>query len=73
MKIRDENLQAPWVGKTPEEYDNPDCKEYVIDFVMKGRITILAKDKHDAMEQYHDMSYTELIDFIMFDDIEEVE
>lgn len=70
--MKDENLQAPWVGKTPEEYNHPNCKEYEISFTLSGKITILAKDYDDAVDQYQDMSYSELLDFIGDDTIEEI-
>ena len=64
-------LEAPWVGKTPEEYR--DETEYTINFTMQGSITICARDKEQAKEIFRDMSRNELADYTEDVEIDEVE
>ena len=65
------DIQAPWVGKTPEEYRGE--KEYTILFTLQGSITISAIDKEDAREQFKEMSYRELAGFVEDKQIDDVE
>ena len=46
-------LEAPWVGKTPEEdhYRETGDKEYPVYFTMQGSVTIYARDEEDAEDQ----------------------
>ena len=59
-------IQAAWVGKTPEEYAKE--KEFYIKFLMRGEITISAKDKEQAIEKAKEIPNFELLEYI--DDVE---
>jgi hypothetical protein len=69
-------LEAPWVGKTPEEYHEMVTgeKEYTVYFSMKGSICIMANSREEAEEKVlSEFSNRELLDYVdetVVDDID---
>lgn len=63
-------IQAPWVGKTPEEWHEKTTgeKEYSFTFTLKGSISVYAKDLENAFEKAGEMSSLDLLDYV--DDVE---
>ena len=60
-------LEAPWVGRTPEEYRGE--KEFDVNFSMKGTITIEARNREEAEEIFlANYSAIDLVDCV--DEIE---
>lgn len=59
-------IQAPWVGKTPEEFAGQ--KEFVFKITMTGEISMFGADLNDAKERVKEMSNLDLLDYI--DDVE---
>ena len=59
-------IEAPWVGKTPEEYAGK--KEYNFIITMTGTISMFGADLNDAKERVKEMSNMDLLDYI--DDVE---
>lgn len=59
-------IEAPWVGKTPEEWHEMTTgeKEYTLTISMRGTISLFATDLEDAKEKVTDMTKTDLIDYI---------
>ena len=65
-------LEAPWVGKTPEEYRG--VKEFEVSFVMRGKVTITAKTEEEARELFEtEYPNFELADYVEETEIEEVD
>ena len=63
-------IEAPYVGKTPEEYHEMITgeKEFTVKFTISGEITVFAKDREDAIEKAKDISTIDLFDYV--DDVE---
>lgn len=63
-------IQAPWVGKTPEEYHEEitNEKQYYVTFIMRGEMPVMALNYEDAKQKVKDISKSDLADFA--DDIE---
>lgn len=63
-------IQAPWVGKTPEEWREMTTgeKEYSFIIKMTGTISIFGADLNDAKERVKEMLNVDLLDYI--DDVE---
>ena len=57
-------IQAPWVGKTKEEYYGDKTKTYTFRFSLKGEVEVDALDREEAIEILKDMSFSELLDWI---------
>lgn len=55
-------LEAPWVGKSKEEYNNE--REYEFSFTMYGTAVIYAKSREEALDIYHDLTKSELLDYV---------
>ena len=66
-------IEAPWVGKTPEECNHPDKREYTVYFTIQGSVTVMATSMEDAKEQVEDMSYLDLVSDMEEIEIDEVE
>lgn len=60
------NIQADYVGLTPEEYHEQTTgeKEYTLTISMTGTISLFATDLEDAKEKVINMAKTDLIDYI---------
>lgn len=60
------NIQAPWVGKSPEEYheETTNQKQFDIEFTMQGTISIFASSKEEALEQAKTISKLDLLDYV---------
>lgn len=56
------DIQAGWVGLSKEQYNNKN--EYCISFALLGQVTIVAKNKEEALENAQEMTKFELIDFV---------
>ena len=52
-------LEAPWVGKTPEEYRGQ--KEFEVTVTIVCKVTVTADDKYDAKDIVKDMDNEELL------------
>ena len=63
-------LEAPYVGKTPEECNHE--KEYTVYFTLKGSVTIYAQDAADAREQFKRISIIDLLDDVEEKEIDEI-
>lgn len=59
-------IEAPWVGKTPEEYHEMTTgeKEYTVNFIVTGEITVFAKTKEKAIEKVKEFSNIDLLDYV---------
>lgn len=55
-------IEAPWVGKTPEEFAGQ--KEFVFKITMTGEISMFGADLNDAKERVKEMSNLDLLDYI---------
>ena len=55
-------LEAPWVGKSKEEYNNE--REYEFPFTMCGTVIIYAQNYEDALDRLREMSELELLDYV---------
>ena len=63
-------LEAPYVGKTPEECNHE--KEYTVYFTLRGSVTIYAQDKEDAKEQFKWLDKFDLLDNVEEREIDEI-
>ena len=63
-------LEAPYVGKTPEECNHE--KEYIVYFTLRGSVTIYAQDKEDAKEQFKWLDKFDLLDNVEEREIDEI-
>lgn len=63
-------IQAPWVGKTPEEWHEMITgeKEFTVKFTMSGEITLFAKDIEEAIDKAKELTNIDLLDYV--DDVE---
>lgn len=60
-------LEASWVGRTPEEYQEMTTgeKEYTVYFSMQGSVTVFAKNREAAEEKLlSEFTNTELLDYV---------
>lgn len=55
-------IEAPWVGKTPEEYAGE--KEYNFIFTLKGSISVYATDLAEAFEKAEEISNIDLLKYV---------
>lgn len=61
------DIQAPWVGETPEEYGRKYTrknKEFTLLINLSGYITIDAQDISEAREIARNMSVSELAEYV---------
>ena len=60
------NMQAPWVGKSPEEYheETTNQKQFDIEFTMQGTISIFALSREEALEEIKTISALDLLDYV---------
>lgn len=63
-------IEAPWVGKTPEEWHEMTTgeKEYSFTITMTGTISMFGADVNDAKERVKEMLNMDLLAYI--DDVE---
>lgn len=69
-------LEAPWVGRTPEEdhYSETGEKEYTVYFTMRGSITVYAKGSEEAEDQVKNfIPNGELVDYVDEIEVDEVD
>lgn len=69
-------LEAPWVGRTPEEdhYRETGEKEYTVYFTMRGSITVYATDCEGAEEQVKNfIPNRELVDYVDEIEVDEID
>ena len=54
-------IEAPWVGKTPEEYYKQ--KTFDVTVTIVCTVTVIADDKYDAKDIVKDMDNEELLEW----------